>query len=88
MAVDKEKLAKMKAVANKSQMKVKEKKERKDKKEYPTVGVYISQDNKGYLEELYAKYPTIPRSRFFREFINLYKKTYGLDIPLDDFLGR
>ena len=88
MAIDKEKIEKMKEASKKSQLKVKEKKERKPKSDYPTVGVYISRDNVEYLEELNEKYPQIPRSRFFREFINCFKEKYGLDIPLDKFIGK
>jgi tRNA A37 N6-isopentenylltransferase MiaA len=88
VAIDTDKIKQMKEVAKKSQLKVKEKKERKPKSDYPTVGIYISKDNVEYLEELSKKYPQIPRSRFFREFINCFKEKYGLDIPLDRFIGK
>jgi len=88
MAIDNEKIAKMKEVAKKSQLKVKEKKERKPKSDYPTIGIYISKDNVEYLENLTKKYPQIPKSRFFREFINCFKEKYGLDIPLEKFIGK
>ena len=65
-----------------------EKREKRVKSNFATVGVYLDKDSKEYLEELYDKYPTIPRSRFFKEFIKEYKAKYGTDIPLEKFIGK